>query len=79
MICLEYKAFNDYYFCPQCYSLHKKDILSKAKWVEELKRIFWREQKREKKVKQNEVLLGDLGLTVGDDSELYYNGEYEEL
>lgn len=78
MICLKRRAFNDYYFCPDCYRTYKNDILTNQKWVEEIKRFFWREQKRAKKIRQHEVLLGDLNMKVGDDLELYYSGEHEE-
>lgn len=75
MICLKYKAFNDYYFCPNCYREFKGEILANAPWVVEIKRIFWREQKQARKVNQNEIFLDDLNLAVGTDGEIYYNGE----
>lgn len=77
MICSSRRVFGNYYFCSECYKSFKNEILANAAWVIELKRAFWREQKQNKRIKQNEVFLDDLGLVVGEDNEVYYDGEHE--
>lgn len=75
MICLKHKAFGNYYFCSGCYKLYKDDIKTNVDWVKEIKKIFWRDQKRQKRINQTEIFLGDLNLVVGNDMEVYSGGE----
>ena len=74
-ICLERKVRGNYYYCDECYQTYKEEIHAGAEWVRELYKMYERERKRYKKIKQTEVLLDDYGLEVGDNGQPYYSEE----
>lgn len=71
MVCLKYKAFGSNYFCSHCYEEYKDDIKANTDWVKEIKKIFWRDQKRQKRINRTEIFLDDLHLVVGNDGKVY--------